>query len=141
MADTDSTETQDNDTHHEPHQWHHKAVEKALIPGSNVASFAGRVMDVAGGIASLSSLLVENQRGLDGDNPDKKPLFSVYHSDILQRLVIVCAEDLRQEAENLLDWSFKYHTAEGKKFNVEYQKSYAESLAEEAKAARKKKPG
>jgi hypothetical protein len=142
MADTDSTETQnDNDTHHEPHQWHRKAVEDALIPGRNVADFAGRVMDMAGGISSLSSLLVENQRLLDGDNPDGKPLFSAYDSDILQRLVTVCAGDLRQEAENLLDWSFKYHTAEGRKSNVEFQRNYAESLEAEVKAARKQKSG
>ena len=123
MADTDSTETQnDNDTHHEPHQWHRKAVEDALIPGRNVAMFSGRVMDIAGGIAALSSLLVENQRWLDGDDPDKKPLFSAHHSDILQRLVIVCAEDLRQDAENLLDWSFKHHTAEGQKIQCRISK-------------------
>ncbi len=122
MADTDFTETlndndndNDNDTHHEPHQWHRKAVENALIPGRNVADFAGRVMDIAGGIASLSSLLVENQRLLDGDNPDKKPLFSEFHSDVLQRLVTTCAFDLRGDAEELLDWAYKYHTPEGKK--------------------------
>jgi hypothetical protein len=115
MADTDSTETQATPhTVHEPHVWHHKAIEKALIPGEPFARFANQVKNIAGGIASLSSLLVENQRLLDNDDPDERPLFGENHSDVLQRLVTECAHYLDERADEVMTWAYEQHTQKGK---------------------------
>jgi hypothetical protein len=115
MADTDSTKNPAiPDTAHEPHVWHNKAIEAALIPGEPFARFANQVKNLSSGIASLSSLLVENQRLLDNNDPDEKPLFGNNDSDVLQRLVTECATYLNDRAEDVMTWAYEHHTQQGR---------------------------
>jgi hypothetical protein len=115
MAETDFTEAQAIPrTVHKPHVWHHKAIEDALIPGEAFARFANQVKNIAGGIASLSSLLVENQLLLDNDDPDERPLFGENDSDVLQRLVTECAHYLDERAHEMMTWAYEQHTQQGK---------------------------
>ena len=53
-------------------EWHHKAVDKASIPGGNFADLAGMVRDVTNGCASILEIIHDDQLR---ESLDEQPLF------------------------------------------------------------------
>jgi hypothetical protein len=115
MADTDFTEYEAPKFAHEPHIWHRSVVDKAQLPGRAVATFANHVVNIAGGLQCVSSLLAENQDLTDGEDPERPPVLTPNDCNMLQRLITASLADIQEKAHDILTWAYEQHTPEGKK--------------------------
>jgi hypothetical protein len=92
-------------------QWHQKAVDKVTIPGRKYTELAGMVRDVAGGCATILQLIDDS--GIR-DASGEPQLLSKFDIGNLTRLAIHSLETLNNIATEELDWTYEYHTPEGK---------------------------
>ena len=100
---------------HQPHVWHRKEVESALLPGREVADFANKVANLSGGLASLCSLLVENQLL---NEIGEKPIVNDYHAGNLHRLAVASAQSLYMLSTEFLTRAFEVHTTVGRRESI-----------------------
>ena len=118
---------------HMRHTWHRSAVDAVDLPGHVVVRFANSVMDIANGLASLNSLLAENDPGTD----EGKTLMSAADANSLQRLAVTCADNLSEKTHSFLEWAYEIHTPQGRK---ERLKIMASTLTYEKRKTKRTSP-
>lgn len=119
-ASGDTQEPEPRRTKHafKPFEYGHEAVEHAMLPGGAVQHFANEVEAVSMGAASILRLIDWDEQCGDAhqDNPEKEPapVLNDFHRGVLLRLVAVNMDLLTMRANDLKNWAFEHHTAEGK---------------------------
>lgn len=103
--------TPDTSALFEPFQWHRKETENASLPGEAVMRFASEAQDISNGARTILEIL---ERDNLMDHEEGRKLFNDNVRGSLLRMAITSLSQLSDSSDHLIDWAYKYHTAEGR---------------------------
>jgi len=91
---------------------HKIEAQKAMLPGYPVMKLAGKVADIAHGVATI--LEIKRRDDLEAEFENQKVFFNDADHCSLTCLSIAALELLRDEAVSITEWAYNVHTPEGR---------------------------